>query len=629
MKYTIFDIEANGLYQDVTKLHCLSYQIFEDGILLSKDTLVDIELIKNFIEQQECIVGHNIIRYDLPVLEKLIGVKYSKKIIDTLAISWYLFPERHKHGLESYGEEFCVAKPIIEDWNNLGIEEYKHRCETDVEINKILWLAQEDYLNKIYEGNFDRIVGYLNFKFQCLLEQELTGITLDVNLCEKTKLNLESVTEEKIGILSAVMPKNLGNVLKKRPTVFYKKDGSLTNSSKKWKEDLKELDLPEDTEVIYERPNPGSSVQLKKWLLALGWKPVTFKVSKSTGEKVAQISLPMGQGICPSVKELYSKEPALEALEGLYIAQHRTGIIKSYFENMDKQGKIYSTAHGFTNTLRLKHSVPTVNLPSVAKPYGEQIRGALTVPSNAYTMFGADLSALEDSTKQHYIYFYDPDYVTQMRVPGFDPHLDIAVLGELMSEEQSNRYKELDKKENLTHEEKMEFLELKTIRGNGKTTNFAATYGASPTKIAETANQPLAIGKKLYDAYWKRNWAVKQTAKDVTIKVVYNKKWLYNPTSGFWYFLKNEKDNFSVLNQSTGVYVFDSWLRKVKLKVNPIGIHIVLQYHDELLGICLKFQKEVVEKLIASAIKEANKELKLNVEIKNSISWGQNYADCH
>ena len=79
MKYTIFDIETNGLYQDVTKLHCLSYQIFEDGILLSKNTLVDTELIKNFVEQQECIVGHNIIRYDLPVLEKLVGVKYSKK----------------------------------------------------------------------------------------------------------------------------------------------------------------------------------------------------------------------------------------------------------------------------------------------------------------------------------------------------------------------------------------------------------------------------------------------------------------------------------------------------------------------------------------------------------------------
>ena len=267
MKYTIFDIETNGLYQDVTKLHCLSYQIFEDGILLSKNTLVDTELIKNFVEQQECIVGHNIIRYDLPVLEKLVGVKYSKKIIDTLAISWYLFPERHKHGLESYGEEFHVAKPIIEDWNNLGIEEYKHRCETDVEINKILWLAQEDYLSKIYEGNFDRIIGYLNFKFQCLLEQELVGITLDINLCKKTKLNLKLVVEEKVGVLSAVMPKNLGNVLKKRPTVFYKKDGSLTNSSKKWVEDLKELNLPEDTEVIYEIPNPGSSVQLKKWLL--------------------------------------------------------------------------------------------------------------------------------------------------------------------------------------------------------------------------------------------------------------------------------------------------------------------------------------------------------------------------
>ena len=44
---------------------------------------------------------------------------------------------------------------------------------------------------------------------------------------------------------------------------------------------------------------------------------------------------------------------------------------------------------------------------------------------------------------------------------------------------------------------------------------------------------------------------------------------------------------------------------------------------------CLKFQKEKVESLITEATVELNEEIKLNVEIKNSIDWGQSYAACH
>ena len=56
-------------------------------------------------------------------------------------------------------------------------------------------------------------------------------------------------------------------------------------------------------------------------------------------------------------------------------------------------------------------------------------------------MCGSDMSALEDTTKQHYIYFFDPEYVSQMRTPGFDPHLDIAQLANLLTPEQVEEHK--------------------------------------------------------------------------------------------------------------------------------------------------------------------------------------------
>lgn len=623
----VIDIETDGLYNQVTKIHCLSYHNLDTA---EHGTLTDYQEIKDFLNQEDfTFIGHNIIRYDIPVLEKILGITYNNNIIDTLSISWYLFPDRHKHGLESYGEDFNIPKPIINDWHNLNIEDYKNRCETDVKINTALWLFQKDYLEQLYPDGYKRLVGYLNFKFKCLLEQEMVGITLNTQLCSNTKEELERLIEEKVKILVKAMPKKIGKVIRKKPTVLYKKDGSLSAHGTSWFKLLEELNLPLGTEEIYEEPNPGSSNQLKKWLTSLGWRPTTFKVSKATGEKVAQVSLPNGGGICPSVKELYPIEPSLEELEGLFMLQHRLGIIKSFENNKDENDKIYATAHGYSNTLRLCHSVPIVNLPSVFKPYGKEIRGCLKTPSNAHIMFGADISALEDSSKQHYMYFFDPEYVKQMRVPGFDPHIDIAILSELMSKKQADTFKMLDKKEDKTPEEKKEYAILKDIRSDAKTINFSAIYGAGPPKIAETLKKPLAFAEKLHKTYWERNKAVKQVANSTTIKEVNRKKWQYNPISGFWYYLKAEKDRFSVLNQGSGSYIFDTWLRKIKEKLEPLGIHIILQYHDECGGICLKFQKPQVESIIAQAMDELNEELKLNVPIGFSIDWGNNYGDVH
>ena len=93
-------------------------------------------------------------------------------------------------------------------------------------------------------------------------------------------------------------------------------------------------------------------------------------------------------------------------------------------------------------------------------------------------------------------------------------------------------------------------------------------------------------------------------------------------------FLKADKDRFSTLNQSSGVYVFDSWLRKVRQKLNP-EIKVILQYHDELLLVCKPDRKEFVEHSLKSAMEDTNQEVNLNVDIGISIDYGFNYAECH
>ena len=145
----IFDIEADGLFSEVTKIHCLSYASVDNEF---KCTLYTKEDIIRFFEltPDDTYIGHFVLGYDFKTLEKIYGIKEPKNVVDTLGLSWYLYPERAEHGLESWGEEFGVKKPEIEDWQNLSIEEYTNRCETDVEINRLLWIKQKKKLEEIY-----------------------------------------------------------------------------------------------------------------------------------------------------------------------------------------------------------------------------------------------------------------------------------------------------------------------------------------------------------------------------------------------------------------------------------------------------------------------------------------------
>jgi hypothetical protein len=194
-------------------------------------------------------------------------------------------------------------------------------------------------------------------------------------------------------------------------------------------------------------------------------------------------------------------------------------------------------------------------------------------------MYGVDINSLEASTKDHYIYFFDPQYVKEKRTPEFDEHIDMSILSKRMSIEDGELFKSLKKKIDKSEEEVKIFLNLNNIRSICKNGNFASVYGAGPPKIAKTMNIPLNDAKNFHKVYWQRNKAVKDTEIACKVKEVDGRKWLYNPISGFWMYLVTEKDKFSTLNQSSGVYVFDTYLRYVRNMFKPLDIKMGLQYH--------------------------------------------------
>lgn len=160
----VFDLEADGLLEDSTVVHCICGKYLDQDGIFSKFTLHSDHLNKDYILKcfsNKKIIGHNIVAYDLPMIKKfydidLIDLVGIENIVDTYILSQLLYPDRqlpkgcptsvfnpvtkrHKkigpHGLESWGYRVGHKKIEIHDWRYFD-DAMLDRCETDVLINE-------------------------------------------------------------------------------------------------------------------------------------------------------------------------------------------------------------------------------------------------------------------------------------------------------------------------------------------------------------------------------------------------------------------------------------------------------------------------------------------------------------
>lgn len=637
----IVDIESDGLLDTVTKIHVVGWLNIATG---KSGTITNYPAMVRFFNQKDLtVIGHNFYRYDKPLVEMILGIKLNAKILDTLFVSWYLEPNRLKHGLEYYGEDFGIPKPKVTDWSEQPLSVYVNRVVEDVKINFQLFKNQMTYLKMLYEDKTERkrLLNYLMFKAQCALEQEQVKWRLDSAKCKSDLALFEAEFERKTELLAEAMPESISYRTLNKPKNLYKKDGELNKKAEDWRELLIELgyDPIEHTDPIKlekdrERGNPGSTDQLKSWLLELGWIPVTFKYDKNTKRAIPQVSLPQGKGLCWSVKRLYDVEPLLQELDMFYVIKHRIGLLKGFLRDVDDKGYLQAKVSGLTNTLRFKHSV-IVNLPKYTGKGdwkdGEHIRGCLIAPEGM-VLCGSDMSSLEDRTKQHYMYFFDPDYVNEMNTPGFDPHLNLAEFAYEMTNGEMGVnpldiewYKGVDENEVLIGEVKKKYQNIKDERSTFKTVNYGAVYGVGPPTMSRSSGMPVNKCKFLLEAYWQKNWSVKKVAKACIVKVIDKQMWLYNPVSRFWYSLRYDKDRFSTLNQGTGVFIFDNYVKGAR----QLGIRMCGQFHDEICFPLKLGEEPKIHTKLKTVIQKINSTMNLNREMGVDIQFGANYSQIH
>ena len=606
----VCDIETDGLTP--TKIHCLSVGWVKDGKWEIKTT-TNYDEMRKMMSKDTYFIFHSGQRFDRPVLERLLGIKIPyERVIDTVGVSWYLYSKRANHNLEDWGVELGTAKPEITDWENLSIEEYIHRCESDVRITIKLWEKMVSDLKQLYGDSIWGICKYLSYKMYCLHIQEKYPTTIDIKKCEENLAKLDLIKEEKLTALKKAMPQEKITRVKHRPKVMHKKDGSLSTLGAKWLTLLDEMKLPHDTQEVevvadHKEPNPDSPLQIKTWLFSLGWEPKTFNDGKNG--KVPQIYITIDQQkyLCPSIKELDS--PAIEHLDNLGVLRHRMGLLKGFLRN-EVDGKVVAKANGFTSTLRLRHAI-LVNLPKPSMPWGKEIREVIIAPEGE-ELCGSDMAGLEDRTKQHYIRPLDPKFVETMLDEDYDPHLTLAVFGGALTQEQSQ-----------SHKDGVE--DYGDIRHKWKQVNYMSTYGVGAKKLAGYIGVKRSEAKAMIEKYWGLNWAVKAVSYEFRTLDALGKTWILNPVSNFWYELRNEKDRFSAVNQSTGAYAFDVWLMYILRQRECV----VYQAHDEILTPVKKGNRDKMEKILRTSIAKTNKALKLNRELDVDVQWGEDYSKVH
>ena len=177
----VFDTEANGLLHDTeefpaaTTMHCIVTKDIDNGAMYKfyGDTTVpgdhgSIAAGISYLQQAEELIGHNIIRYDVPLIKKLFGVQLKTHMVDTLVLSKVLNSDRQlpkgcpgsipnpitgkndrigPHSLASWGYRVGRFKPEFHAWDKFTME-MLHRCSEDVEINLLVYYA---LLNELAE----------------------------------------------------------------------------------------------------------------------------------------------------------------------------------------------------------------------------------------------------------------------------------------------------------------------------------------------------------------------------------------------------------------------------------------------------------------------------------------------
>jgi DNA polymerase I-like protein with 3'-5' exonuclease and polymerase domains len=410
--WLVFDIETDGLYDKVTKVFCIViYDINREETFAYGPDRIDDALAH--LATGDVLIGHNVIFYDVPVLQKLHSFNCKARILDTLICTrliWpkeklydldvQLYPEVPKNyrgmaGLKAWGYRLSDNKIEFKDFSEYS-EEMLVYCKQDVSVTSKLWkhIANQGYPEQALKLEHD---------FALAINKQIrAGVSFDVDAAIDLVDNLRAREAQLETELKEIFPP-----LEHR-NWFTPKVNNKTRGYVKG--------VPFE-KIHYEEFNPGSRDQIADRLKAkYGWQP----------EKTTEKGNPI---LNDEVLEALPYPEAKPLAEYMLIKKRLGQIADGNNAWLKLVNNDSSRMHGdvVTNgcvTGRCAHRYPNMGqVPAGYSPYGKECRSLFHAPQG-WDMIGIDAKALELRCLAGYLAIYDGgEYARVVTDPTIDIHV--------------------------------------------------------------------------------------------------------------------------------------------------------------------------------------------------------------
>lgn len=437
MTTLVFDIETNGLLDELDRLHCLCIKDVETEYVYSY-TPDDIAAGLRLLMEADVLIGHNILKFDIPAIQKVYPWFKPKAVLhDTLIMARLIYPEITnmdmglvksgqlpkkligRYSLEAFGYRLGEYKGDYKGGWDSWSQEMQEYCEQDIEVTTALYRKLMD--RKDTHGFSDYCIELEHKVAAIIFRQEQNGFGFDVHkagiLHQELLMRRMELEKE---LLEMFPPWEV-------KTPFIPKVNNKTRGYVKGQMTYK-------TQVI--EFNPSSRMHIAKVLKEKhGWEPKEFtEKGEAKVDDTILAQLPY---------------PEAKLLAEYFMVQKRLGQLAEGGEGLmkrERKGRIHGEV--ITNgavTGRMTHRRPNMaQVPANRSPYGDRFR-ELFIPRAGWKEVGCDADALELRCLAHYMAAFDGgEYIdvvlkgdkskgTDMhsvncRAIGFDPktHRDLA-----------------------------------------------------------------------------------------------------------------------------------------------------------------------------------------------------------
>ena len=577
MKEIVFDIEANGLKPDT--IWCIVAKPLGEPVVSFGPSRIKEGI--EYLKEADVLIGHNILGFDIPVLERLHDVKLNDKVIkDTLVMSRLFNPIRENgHSLKTWG--YVVGMPKAEqpeDWDSYNTDMLKY-CQQDVILNERVY-------KRLLEEGKDFSEESINLEHSVALvlkEQEDTGFEFHQEqamlLVAQLKERMFEVEKE---VQKVFKPKMVDIKL---VTPKLKKNGTLSKSgltAEEYEKVLATADLKPFMRQKLQPFNLGSRKQIGEYLTDFGWKPNRFT---PTGQPIVD------ESSLAKVKKI----PEARLIAEFLLLQKRIAQIDSWILAVAEDNRV----HGFvvpngTITGRMSHRSPNVaQVPSLASEYGLECRACWTV-KDGYKLLGVDASGLELRMLAHYM--DDEDYINEVTTG------DIHTANQKDAGLQS--------------------------RDQAKTFIYAFIYGAGDAKIGSVVGGGKKLGSELKKRFLDNNPSLRTLRERVSRAA---KRGYLKGLDGRKIFIRNEHAALNSLLQGGGAIVMKRALAMLDslIKLNTYDAKFVANIHDEWQIEVREDLADHIGELAVGCIEKAGEYYNMRCPLTGEYKIGGDWSETH